>query len=69
MATEPPDAILNENMMTLHRRKPGGQRLETDCGHRFAPWNDGLCVTSMDRAAEYQRASKCGDCFEEGGGY
>lgn len=69
MAAEMDDAILNENMMTVHRRGTGGGRYETDCGHRFALGSERLRVTSVDEATVDGTATKCGDCFEEGGGY
>lgn len=69
MAAQSEDAILNEHMMTIHRPRPGGGRYETNCGHRFSLGHDHLRLTTVDEAAADLTASKCGDCFEEGGGY
>lgn len=69
MPAELRDVILNENMMTVHRRRAGGGRYEPDCGHRFAHGSDRLRVTSMEEATVSRTATMCGDCFEEGGGY
>lgn len=69
MAAESEDAILNEYMMTVHRPRPDGDRYETDCGHGFPLGDDHLRLTSLDEVTNGLSASKCGDCFEEGGGY
>lgn len=69
MAAQKEAAILNEYMMTIHRPQPDGGRYETSCGHRFPLGHDHLRLTTVDEAADSHTASKCGDCFEEGGGY
>lgn len=69
MPAELEDVILNENRMTVHRRVADGGRYEPDCGHRFNLGSEQLRVTSIEEAIDASATTKCGDCFEEGGGY
>lgn len=69
MAAEPEAVILNEHMMTVHRPRPDGEHYDPDCGHRFPLGEAHLQLTSLEAVAESRDATKCGDCFEEAGGY
>lgn len=67
--TESTDAVLNETTKTVHRHARGNSDLQTVCGltHHVNP--DQLRTTSVKRATTDFDASKCGRCFDDGGGY
>lgn len=61
------DGILNEITNTIHKREVGSAHLETVCGATYHVAEDHLCRTGLD--SQTNSATKCGRCFEDGGGY
>jgi len=58
--------VLNEVTNTVHRHEPGTADLQTACGVTFHLSHDNLSTLT---ASETTSASKCGRCFDDGGGY
>lgn len=59
--------ILNETTMTLHRQQGGMTDFQTPCGHTYHVPQERLRIVEIQRVKA--DATKCGQCFEEGGGY
>ncbi len=55
--------------MTVHRRAPGTPEFETVCRLTCYVNPENLRKTDVDQALTEINASKCGRCFEGGGGY
>ncbi|MFB6299665.1 MAG: hypothetical protein ABEH65_05330 [Halobacteriales archaeon] len=55
--------------LTIHKQETGAADLHTECGHTHYVDPDGLRMIAVERAMEELDASKCGECFDEGGGY
>jgi len=62
-------AVLNETTRTVHKPRMGGRALQTECGVAYHVAPDRLRTTSVERATTELGATKCGRCFEDGGGY
>lgn len=63
------DGILNETTMTLHRRASGIGEFQTPCGHLYNVAQERLRIVDVPDVADDRETSKCGQCFEDGGGY
>jgi hypothetical protein len=63
------DVVVNEHTGTVHRQKPGSAFPHAVCGATYHLDRDRLRRTSPERAARDDRITKCGRCFDEGGGY
>lgn len=63
------DLILNERTQTAHRPETGVEELHAVCGvtRQLAP--DQLRTVSLERTNADATLSKCGRCFDDGGGY
>jgi hypothetical protein len=61
--------VLNETTMTVHRRKPGAADIHTVCGHTYHVERGRLRLVDVAQITEATNTSRCGTCFEEGGGY
>lgn len=69
MSQDVMDGVLNETTRTVHRTRPGGSDLQTECGATYHLAPDQLRVTSVERATAEVDAGKCGRCFDDAGGY
>lgn len=63
------DCVLNRTTHTVHRHESDYPALRTACGATFHVHRDQLEMTTVERALAEASASKCGRCFEDGGGY
>lgn len=63
------NAVLNRTTMKVHKHEKGTETVETRCGATYHLDPEQLLVTSVERATTEFDASKCGRCFEDGGGY
>lgn len=63
------DALLNERTDTAHRLERGEPDPRTACGASRTLDADQLRTIPLERAATDDGISKCGRCFEDGGGY
>lgn len=61
--------ILNETTMTIHEREAGVGEYQVSCGHLNHVGQENLRITRDPTVTEEPTTSKCGRCFEEGGGY
>lgn len=61
--------VLNTMTLTVHKQETGGADLHTECGHTHYVDPDRLRPVAVERVIEELNASKCGECFEDGGGY
>ena len=61
--------VLNTTTMTVHKQEIGAAALQTECGHTHHVDPERLRTIRIERATEDLDASKCGRCFEDGGGY
>jgi hypothetical protein len=61
-------AVVNRTTETVHKRAAEGPK-ETPCGATSHVDSSKLEQTSLERACDAHDASKCGRCFEDGGGY
>lgn len=61
-------AVVNRTTETVHKRATEGPK-ETLCGATSHVDSGQLERTSLERARSAHGASKCGRCFEDGGGY
>ncbi|MFB6295767.1 MAG: hypothetical protein ABEH66_02875 [Halobacteriales archaeon] len=63
------DGVLNETTQKVHRQKTGAAALRTTCGlaHHVDP--DRLRVVTVERVTTETKATRCGGCFEDAGGY
>lgn len=65
----PMDLVLNESTETVHKHEPGAPDLHTVCGITHHLGHDRLQRLPAERAATDDGVSKCGRCFDDGGGY
>lgn len=64
------DIVLNEVTDTIHKQDAGKSDRQTVCGATNHVSQDDLRrVTVMEPELETLNASKCGRCFDDGGGY
>jgi hypothetical protein len=63
------DGILNEATNTVHKQEPGTSALQTPCGITYNVPEDQLRQTAIDQLVTNATTSKCGRCFDDGGGY
>lgn len=64
------DGVLNEVTSTIHKQEPGRAPLRTVCGATNHVSQDGLKrITGTEPGIDTTDVSKCGRCFDEGGGY
>lgn len=66
------EIILNETTNTIHKQGTGTRRanLQTICGATNHVSQDDLRqITSIEPELDTITASKCGRCFDDGGGY
>jgi len=61
------ERILNEVTNTVHKRVPGASAVETPCGVTYNVAADHLRRVSTDGLVT--NATRCGRCFDDGGGY
>ncbi|MFB6301482.1 MAG: hypothetical protein ABEH78_01270 [Haloferacaceae archaeon] len=61
--------VLNEFTETIHKHEPGTSELHTVCGISHHLDHDQLHRLPAERATTNYDASKCGRCFDDGGGY
>lgn len=61
--------ILNETTMTLHKQELGLGEFQTACGHLDHVGQEKLRIIGVPDVTEKDNVSKCGQCFEEAGGY
>jgi len=61
--------ILNETTMTLHKQNLETDGFQTPCGHLFHVAQEQLRIVEIVHVTEEYSVSKCGQCFEDGGGY
>ncbi len=61
--------ILNETTMTLHKQDPGTDGYQTPCGHVSHVAQERLRLVEVAHVTEQYSVSRCGQCFEAGGGY
>lgn len=67
--TERIAGVLNTMTLTVHKQEIGGADLHTECGHTHYVDPDRLRPVAVERVTEELNVSKCGECFEDGGGY
>jgi hypothetical protein len=63
------ESIVNEVTRTVHKHETGASDLHTRCGVTYNLDPEQLQTMSLSRATTDYDASKCGRCFEDGGGY
>lgn len=63
------EVVLNEQTGTVHRPRADETNRHTMCGITRRLSHDEVFVMSLERAASDYDASKCGRCFDDGGGY
>jgi hypothetical protein len=63
------DGLLNEVTNTVHKREAGTSDLRTPCGITYTVSEDQLRQTTLDQHTTSTIATKCGRCFDDGGGY
>jgi hypothetical protein len=63
------DGILNEATNTVHRQEPGTSGLKTPCGLTYNVSEDQLRQIATDELVTTTTTTKCGRCFDGGGGY
>jgi hypothetical protein len=62
--------VLNEATNTIHKHETGTADLQASCGATSHVPHDNLrIVVRIQPALETTEASKCGRCFDNGGGY
>lgn len=61
--------ILNETTMTVHRHESGSTGLHTVCGVTHHLNQSQLREITAERAGADASATRCGRCFDDGGGY
>ncbi|MFB6252124.1 MAG: hypothetical protein ABEI27_10655 [Halobellus sp.] len=62
------DEILNEVTNTIHKQEPGNSALTTPCGVTNNLSEDRLQQTAIEQL-DTTTITKCGRCFDDGGGY
>jgi hypothetical protein len=63
------EIILNEVTNTVHRQETGRPERRAACGSTFHISHDKLRVVSEAEPGSEATTTKCGRCFEDGGGY
>jgi hypothetical protein len=63
------DGILNEATNTVHRKEPGTVAFQTPCGITYNVPEDQLRQTEIEGLVATTTTTKCGRCFDDGGGY
>ncbi len=61
--------VLNEVTQTVHEHQRGESAFQTKCGANSQISHDQLQRISVERTIGRGTVSKCGRCFEDGGGY
>ena len=61
------ERVLNEVTNTVHKQAIGTSTINTPCGVTYNVADDHLCQISANNLAV--TATKCGRCFDDGGGY
>lgn len=61
--------VLNESTNTVHKQEIGVSALETPCGITYNVPEDQLRQTAIDDLVTTTTITKCGRCFDDGGGY
>lgn len=67
--TENKSGILHETTRTLHKQESGIGEFQTPCGHLYHVAQEKLRIVEIPTGTNKHHMSKCGQCFEEGGGY
>lgn len=63
------DIVLNKQTGTAHRHRTDTAEFHTVCGVTRQLTHDHVQLMPFERAAADHDASKCGRCFDDGGGY
>jgi hypothetical protein len=63
------DGVLNEAANTVHKQEVGKQTLESPCGATNNLSKDQLRQAAVDQLVSTTTTTKCGRCFDDGGGY
>ena len=63
------DGILDQSTNTVHKQKTGTSALRTPCGITYNVSEEQLHKTTIDQRVTDGGTTKCGRCFEDGGGY
>jgi len=63
------DGVLNENTNTIHRQVVSKPAFRTVCGVTYHVPEDNLRMVAIEPQVTATTTSKCGRCFEDGGGY
>jgi hypothetical protein len=63
------DGLLNEATNTVHRQSLNERKLHSTCGVTYNVPKDHLRQVAIEREVTATTTSKCGRCFEDGGGY
>jgi hypothetical protein len=61
--------ILNETTMTLHKRETGTADPQTPCGHTYHVAHERLRIVEIETVTEDREVTRCGQCFDDAGGY
>lgn len=61
--------VVNQCTNTVHKHDPGDRDLHTACGITYHLDHDRLRTVPFEQATTDGDASKCGRCFDDGGGY
>lgn len=61
--------ILNTYTMTVHKHESGSDDLHAVCGATHHLSRDQLREITAERAVTDGHATRCGRCFDDGGGY
>lgn len=61
--------LVNLSTNTVHRRDPGDRDGHTACGVTYHLEHDRLRTVPFEEATSDGETSKCGRCFDDGGGY
>lgn len=63
------ECVLNEATNTVHRQETGTTYLKTVCGVTYHVSADHLRSAELNPDATTGTTTKCGRCFDDGGGY
>ena len=63
------EGVLNEVTQTIHRHERGKADFQTTCGAIATVSHDDLRVIAIEPSFATRDVSKCGRCFDDGGGY
>jgi hypothetical protein len=63
------NGVLNETTNTIHRRDATRPGLESVCGVTYTLSKEYLRPAAIDRSGSQPEITRCGNCFEDGGGY